>query len=353
MARSAKPARLALAAAALVGAGALPPVQARVKALAVLAETLGLGLPRPFAATVLETQTHLAGAAGDLYAPLRPAPGIVLLHGAAPKGKDDPRLVRLATALARAGRTVFVPALRLAGRTFTTADIDTIVAAIQGLAAHTGAPVVVLGISYGGSFGLIAAADERVADKVALVATFGAYFDLLGLLQAASTGASTVAGDTIPWQAHPRAKEVLRRAALELVSPSERAGLERAFAGGDTDGLAAEARAVYELVTNEDPAATAALAAALGPRARAMLRSFSPSAVAARLSAPVAALHSTDDPVTPYAEVLRLQAALPAARVVLVELFEHVDFEARSLVRAVPALFHTWRFASWVLAAQE
>lgn len=344
---------MALAAAALVGLGALPPVQARAKALAVLAEALGLALPRPFAATVLRSEQALGGAAGDLYTPLRAGPGIVLLHGAAPEGKDDARLVRLATALARAGRTVFVPALRLAAKDFTTADVDTIVAAIGGLAQRTQAPVVVLGISYGGSFGLIAAADERTAGRVALVATFGAYFDLLGLVQAASTGASVVGGQTIAWEPHPRAREVLQMAALELVAPGERAELASAFARGDPDALPAGARAVYELVTNDDPARSGALAAALPFRARATLEAFSPSAVADRIDVPVIALHSTDDPVTPYAEALRLRAALPDARVLLVELFEHIDFEARSLLGALPPLFHTWRFASWVLAAQE
>ena len=339
---------------ALVGLGALPPVQARAKALAVLAEALGVPWPRPFAAGALRVETALGGVTGDLYASLGADPGVVLLHGAAPKGKDDPRLVRLARALARAGRTVFVPALRLADKEFTTADIDTIVAAISELAGHTGGRVVVLGISYGGSFGLIAAADPRVAAKVDLVATFGAYFDLLGLVQAASTGASLIGGKRLDWQPHPRAAEVLRRAALELVEPGERAELERAFEGLAEPGeLSAEARAVYELVNNDDPERTEALAAELGPRARAMLRSFSPSAVAARLQAPVVALHSTDDSVTPYAEALRLKAALPGARVVLVELFRHVDFEARSALTAVPALFQAWRFTSWVLSAQE
>ena len=47
---------------------------------------------------------------GDVYHPAgRPLGGIVLLHGAAPLGKDDPRLVAFAATLAGARFIVLVP----------------------------------------------------------------------------------------------------------------------------------------------------------------------------------------------------------------------------------------------------
>jgi pimeloyl-ACP methyl ester carboxylesterase len=75
--------------------------------------------------------------------------------------------------------------------------------------------------------------------------------------------------------------------------------------------------------------------------------------VADSIDAPVIALHSADDPVTPYGEAERLRRGLPHARVLRVQLFEHVDLGTSSIFEAIPELWQTWRFTSWVLAAQE
>jgi fermentation-respiration switch protein FrsA (DUF1100 family) len=114
-----------------------------------------------------------------------------------------------------------------------------------------------------------------------------------------------------------------------------------------------EARAVYELVTNEDPDRTFELAERLDPRARSVLTRFSPRSVSERLDVPIVALHAVDDPVTPFAEALRLERDVGEARVLSVRLFDHVDFEGASFVRAIPDLAQVWRFASLVLTAQE
>ncbi|MBW3652910.1 MAG: glycosyltransferase [Actinobacteria bacterium] len=164
-------ARRAVLTALVVGvASALPPVQARVKAAGVVADALERPWPRPFAKRVERSQTRLGDVTGDLYVPGDEAPPLVLVHGAAPEGKDDPRLIRLARALAAADRLVFVPDLELKNRTFEERDIDRIVRSIAGLSRHpsaAGEHVQVVGISYGGSFALVAAADERVRERVA------------------------------------------------------------------------------------------------------------------------------------------------------------------------------------------
>lgn len=347
--------RLSLALAAAVGIGLLPPVQARGKAFAVLADALGAPLPRPFARPAERVEVRLGGVTGDLYEPTEGAPAILLIPGAAPKGKDDPRAVRLARSLARSNRTVFVPTLRLSSMRLERADIEGLVDAIGALARRTDRPVVVLGISYGGSLGMIAAADQRVRTDIELVAVFGAFFDLRGLIQAASTGVSLVGERRVPWGGDPRAGEVLREAALELVPRPQRDVLAAAFDRRDQgipEDLPPEARSVYELVVNRDPRQTAALAARLGAHASKVIRDFSPSTFADQIASPVVAIHSTDDPVTPYGEAVRLKAALPDARLVTVSLFEHVDVDGLS-PRALPDLIRTWRFTSWVLEAQE
>jgi pimeloyl-ACP methyl ester carboxylesterase len=334
----------------------LPPVQARGKAAAVLADGIGLGLPRPFAPTVTRVETRVDGVLGDLWSPGWAAPSIVLLPGAAPRGRADPRVVAVARALARAGRVVFVPEMRLYQSRFEDADIADVARATAALRARTGAQVVLLGFSFGGSFALLAAAHPLARPHIAAVATFGSYFDLRGVLQAGTTGVSIVAGRREAWRAHPRALEVIRDLATVLTAQPERAVLAAALRdpGADVAGLPPGARAAYDLVTNTDPALTYPLADRLDATGRAVLADFSPASVAAHITAPVVAMHSRDDPLVPYGELRRLGHGLPAAEVRTVSSFRHVDLQAGGSVGAVTRdLWAVWSFASTVLTAQE
>jgi pimeloyl-ACP methyl ester carboxylesterase len=343
----------------LAAVGLLPPVQARGKALLVLAEALGLPSPRPFAIPIRRGEATLGGATGHLYLPGRPSPPILLLPGAAPRGKEDPRVVRLARAVARAGRAVFVPDLELSRRRFVPEDLEQIARAVVALDAHpaTAGPVQILGISYGGSFGLLAAADPRVRGHLAQVSVFGAYWDLVGVVQAVSTGVSLVQGRRIPWRADPRAEGILREVAVRLAPARSRQELRAVLAGRSRpSSLRPGARALHALLVNDDPRRTGELASRLAPRARNLLRRFSPASVAGRIEVPVVAMHSVDDPAVPYGEAVRLAEGLPEARLARVRLFRHVDVRASSVREVAAALVgftEAWSFATWMVAAQE
>lgn len=339
-------------------AGLLPAVQARGKALAVFAEAVGIDFPRPFAADIRRTDVSLDGVTGHVYAPERPSPPILLLPGAAPLGKDDPRAVRLARSLARAGRTVFIPDLILYERRLEAEDLDRVVRSALALSSHPAAQgeVSLLGISYGGSFALVAAADERLRGRLAQVATFGAYWDLVGVIQAVTTGASLIDGVRIPWQGHPMARSILEEAVVGLSPEVNRSPLQAALGSGDPGALSTQERALFELLRNEDPARTRELVAGLSVELRDFLSGFSPSSVARGLDVPVVAMHSTDDPAVPYGELIRLRRALPEARVVTVSSFRHVDPTTSApggWTGLVADAWDAWRFTSWILQAQE
>ncbi len=345
---------------AAVGAlGFLPPVQARGKAAAVLAEAVGLPFPRPFAPEVSRREVALDGVGGYLYAPEDPAPAILLVLGAAPRGKDDPRAVRLARSLARAGRVVFVPDLTLAERRFDPDDLDRIARSVVALDEHprTRGLLVVLGISYGGSFALVASADPRVRGRLSEVAVFGAYWDLVGVIQAVTTEVSIAGGQAVPWEGHPLAREILVHHAIDLAPVQDRAALRAALQeDGDPTTLSPEARSIFDLLTNRDPSRVDELASRLAPGASAVLERFSPSSVAGAIEAPVVAMHSTDDPAVPYGEALRLGQELPEARLITVRSFRHVDFrgqEGGGWGSAAADLWDAWRFASLVLDPGE
>jgi pimeloyl-ACP methyl ester carboxylesterase len=336
----------------------LPPVQARGKAVAVLADAIGIPFPRPAAPPVSRVAATIGGVPGDLYTPGQPAPAIVLIPGAAPGGKDDPRVIRVARALARAERVIFVPTLELAERRFVEEDIDRITRCAAALADHelVHGRVTILGFSYGGSFALVAAADPRLDGRLAQVAVFGAYYDLVGLVQAVTTGVSLVDGRRIPWQGHPLAQAILRSRAVTLAPEKEQNALLVALDTGSAEGLGPRSRAIYDLLVNEDPERTFDLAARLPKPARDILSRFSPAAVADRIDVPVVAMHSTDDPAVPYGEALRLERGIPGTRLVGVEVFRHVDFSATSpaaWLQAADDLWNAWRFTSWILVAQE
>lgn len=338
-----------------VVAALLPPVQARFKAVAVLADALGASFPRPFAADVTRTEVNLSGVEGDLYDPGLRAPAVILIPGAAERGRDDPRVVRLARAVARAERVVFVPELVLYERRLEEGDIDAIVAAAQDLGRDYGS-ISLLGISYGGSLGLIAAAHEGLGGRLEQVATFGAYFDLVGVIQAVTTGVSLVSGDRVPYDAVPRAREILFEIAIELAPERVRPLLRDAVRGDiPPERLPEPARAVYRFLSNEDPERTFQLSDELPERMRDLLERFSPSSVAEDIDAPVVAMHSRDDPAVPYGEALRLERGLQDVRLATVTIFKHVDLNEGEIDwrSAIGDMVDAWRFTSWFLSAQE
>jgi pimeloyl-ACP methyl ester carboxylesterase len=347
---------LALVALGTVAFVVAPPVRAGGKALAVLARSAGLPFPRPFAHRVEVREVELSpGVVGDLYDPGGGAPAVVLAHGAAPEGKDDPRIERVARSLAGAGRVVFVPDLELRHERFVWGDVDRIVAAAAALAARSpGGTVGLVGVSYGGSFCLLAAEQPAARSLLAFVAVFGSFHDLLGIVQGITTGATTFEGRVVPWETVPEARQIMTEAALGLLDPARRGLVETALARRDRGLLPRSLRPVFDLLTNTDPKRTYRLAERLPRRMREALARFSPATRIDRLDAPLFIMQSRQDPATPPTEALKLHRAVPGSRLVLLRSFRHVEpTSPAALVRTLPDLWGAWRFTSWVLAAQE
>jgi pimeloyl-ACP methyl ester carboxylesterase len=287
---------------------------------------------------------------GDLYVPVGTSPGIVLVHGAAPLGAHDPRIERLAEALARAGRVVLVPQLELRHRVFDASDIERLVAAERFL---EGSPVVdgsvgYLGISYGGSFALVAAADPRIADRVGFVATFGAYLDIRHVIQGITTHATTPEGKVEAWEPAPQAAGILLNQSAKLLSLGDARALREALEGErPPEELSDEARAFYDVLSNRDPRRALELVARLPEDVLSRLDLFSPVHYLAAIRAPVAVMHSEFDPAVPPSEG-RLLADTLRAPLFHLDRFRHVS--PGELLSGLPDLWRATRFAAWVLA---
>ncbi|MGH2755474.1 MAG: alpha/beta hydrolase family protein [Actinomycetota bacterium] len=349
-----RPGKKALATSAVVvmaaGAWAVPFTRARLKAVAVLADAAGVPFPRPFAPDVEITEEELAqDVTGDLYAPSDDAPVILFVPGAAEEGRDDPRVIRAATALAKAGRRVFVPELNLYKRTLDRDDIERIATAIELLARDD--PIGILGFSYGGSLALIAASDPRVSDGVSFVATFGAYFDLHNVIQGITTGVTILDGSEVAFDRVPMARSILTSAAIDLASEAYAGALRAAIEAEDPRRLTPPAAAIYRLLMNRDPERAAGLVAATPARFRRALEDFSPAGVLHRLGSPLYILQSKRDAATPWTEAVLLDRAVGRSRLVMLNHFLHVD--PPGVVGWLTDGPKAWWFLSWVLEEQE
>lgn len=353
--------------------GAAGPVSLRLVALVSVADGLGFDPPRPLAPEVVREPEVLGGVEVDRYRPVaaerrgrlpdtvtvstpRAAsrPAIVLLPGATPPGRDDRRVVAIATAIARADRVVLVPELEVYGEQLLPADIERITdVAVAAAAEQPG--VVVAGLSFGGSLGMIAAADPRLDDQVRLVATFGAYADLAGVVQAVTTGFSLVEGDRVAWDPDPRAAEVVREQLLGVLDPADRTQVAEVLDGHrDVDELRPELRAVHALLTDPDPARTWDHLAAAPARVQQRIAEVSPVRAAPELTVPLVTLHAVDDPVIPLGEQRRFAARYPQARAMELTTFDHVGLtdQEHGWWVTVRDLWQTARFVHAILGAR-
>jgi len=313
---------------------------------------------RPLVRTIDLGHGHAAiatTASLDLPARGNRLPGIVIVVGAAPLGRHDPQVVQLARALVRAGRAVLVPDLALRASALSSADLQRIAAAFDALAALPRVDpgrIGLLGVSWGGALAVVAASTAPLAAKVAFVATFGAFYDLADLAGAVVTGASVYHGQVVRWHTVPEARALVRSALLSRLTPGQASAVQAALADPRAlPTLPPAERAVVELLTNQDPARVARLAAGLPPSIQRVRQAFSPAFHVQGLRAPLLALHSTDDPAAPWTESALLVVAARAhdrggAWLTLVHVFSHVT-QNGSLV-APSALLDDWRLVRYV-----
>jgi pimeloyl-ACP methyl ester carboxylesterase len=272
-----------------------------VVATAFLVEFLSGGQHRALSALTAPPRREtlpVAGVAVDRWIGAAGGAPLVLVHGYAPAGKDEPRVQEAAALLARAGFDVAVPTIPgLTRGRLRPADVRPVVAT---LAARAG-PTVVVAVSVGAGPALLAAADPAVRDRVGVVLSLGGYASAPELLRFFVTG-------EYAWQ------DVRGRVTHEPA-------VVRSFLQANADLLDTPAREALA-----DPDRAAAALAAPSPAVTDLLAALSPERVAAKIAARLVLVHGVDDRAVPYTESLRLAAARPArTRVVLVHLLDHVE----------------------------
>jgi pimeloyl-ACP methyl ester carboxylesterase len=321
-----------------------------VLALAVVAPTVGAGRTALLAAAFLveyltqgrfamlsaltDTPTRrplaVPGAGADLYvhAGLDAGRPMVLVHGFAPAGKDDPRVQDAAALLARAGFDVAVPTIP--GLTQGRLGPEDVEPVVRTLAARSGRTVLT-GVSVGAGPALLAAADPRVRERVSAVLSLGGYASAVEVLRFWLTGAYAYEG---------------LRGRLDH-DPA----IVRAFVRANADRLDPASRAILETADRE---AVGRLLDAPPPDLQKYFDTLSPLRVAPAIKARLILVHGRADRAVPYTESLRLAAARPdRTTVVLVGLMGHVEGAAGPRWQDVGDAFELWRVMYALLSPRQ
>lgn len=291
---------------------------------------------------------------------------LVLVHGFTPYGRRDPRLSAFARSMARSGFIVLVPdvsgamtgALSLNnGRAIR----DALASVGDGAHGYRSGPVGAMAYSFGVGPTLIAASRPAVADDLDFLVAVGGYYDLRDAITYITTGVDPAREGRSPAPRRP-ARWFFLLTQLPRISDAEDREVLRRIAerrlsqpNASVADLAAElslgGRAVYQLMSNNDPGRVADLMAALPRGMRAQINGLD---LAQRdltsLDADVVLIHGRDDDVIPISHSERLKAAIGPERVRLYRAggLKHVD--------VAPGLwdsFALWRAAIHILDLAE
>lgn len=292
----------------------------------------------------IEGRQHSA----DLYLSAEGAlAGIVLIPGVVKDGKDDHRLVALATTLARLRFAVLIP--EVAGlRQFHTRASDVRVMA-DGFRYLISQPALspegragFAGFSYGVGVILLAALEPDIREQVRFLLGFGGYYDIANIITFFTTGyyRDNITHKLKYRYPHYYLKWVFTHSNAALVQRDVDRQTLLAVSESDDDSdlqselhrLAPDARALYDLISNDDPKRVSDLLGKLPAVMRKELAGINPaSRDLSQLKAQVILLHGRGDSMIPYTESIAIARALPAEQVNLyiIEGYAHTNIKPK------------------------
>lgn len=249
---------------------------------------------------------------------------LLLVHGVDPSGKDEERIVLLASNLARAGFLVLVPDLEgMKTLRIRLSDAEDILQSFLYLIKEKQAGPIggMMGISYGAGPMLLAAADPRIRDKVSVVATFGGYYDLRAVMSFTLTGAYEYGGEqgyvrpesSLRWMIAYRNLDLLRSSDDRMKFKKiieKRNHYEIAAAESLAKSLGPEGKKLHAFLVNADQDRFALLYENLPLTVREYAYQLSPARAIKYISASFIVIHALDDYFIPYSESMRLADAV-------------------------------------------
>jgi len=343
--------RLILAAVAILAVFAAGPLLRRVRAAQMLTSLSKAEPVRAADGSLTETDVAILGEHGPIRARVYRKPGtrglgIVVAHGVHYRSIDEKRLVRFSRELAASGAVVLTPELsELADYHISAQGVAVIDAAVRWLSAKAdlveSPRVGLIGFSFAGGLGLVAAVRPEVQSRLRYVASVGGHHDLARVLGFLLHDEVTTPDGLVHQKAHEYGLVVLLYQELEhfvdaedldVVRAAVRAWLheeKRAAATLAARCRTASGKHVFELL---EKGRLAELTPALEARVRARqseLAGLSPRGHLGELRVPIYALHGSGDTVIPPSETAWIERdaeALGNAHLTLVTpLLEHVE----------------------------
>ena len=272
--------------------------------------------------------------------------GVVIFLGANAAGADDPDVINLGKALARAGFAVMYYWSPTMGEQaqVDAAEIPNVVAAFEHLRRQDFVDpnrVGLAGFSVGASFALVAAADPSIADDIAFVNAFGGYYNATDLLVQIASSRAIDNGAETPWEVDP----LTRRVFDNMLTPESDSPAARALLEGV--GSITEARDQY---------------AGLPEDFREEVDSISPSHHIHQWSADTVmrVMHDQGDPLIPVGESRRMVQALQQKRPDVpvhyteTDIFRHVRPDAETdLNSMLKGAFQLYRHMYHIVAVAQ
>lgn len=301
----------------------------------------------------------------DLYQPDEtPLGGIVLIHGVAQHGRDDPRLVTFAKTLARFRFVVLVPEIsNLRDLKIRAEDSQTIKDAFNYLVSQIDfSPQTKIGIgafSYAVGPAVLAALDPAIRDKVGFILSVGGYYNIEKTITFFTTGYFLHQNEWHFLEPNEYGKWVFVLSNLErLADPIDKTNIHKiarrkmnnpnAIIDDLTMDLSPEASSILMLLQNQDPELAPNLILNLPTAIRTDLSALDLSNKDLnQLKAHLILLHGTDDNIIPYTESIALANAVAEDQVelFLIDGLAHVNLHPQKLnkwvtLRAIDALLN-------------
>jgi hypothetical protein len=311
-----------------------------------------------------------------------PRAAIVVVPGAVPLGKDDPRLTTFATTLARAGFAVLAPEIKgyrqLRIRPSDAREIaDAFAYLIRRPELAPEGRAGMFAFSYSVGPALLAALENDIREQLRFVVGVGGYHDLQRAMRFFTTGWFEHEGKWYHITPDDTGKMVLVYSSLDYFAGPTREHDRRVFdqmvtlrsrdPHADLTPLAAElgsdAHAVYALAANTDPACFPELFSRLPAAMRADIDRLDLARHDLKpLKARLILVHGRNDNLIPYPESLALAADSPVgrAKVFLIHrVLGHVELNSSNLLswrfwsEDLPDLWRLWRVIDLLLAERE
>jgi len=311
---------------------------------------------KKYLSTELEIKSSKRVISADLYRPdnIKKYAALIFVHGLAPEGKDDTRLIPLIHSLVRSGFVVLVPDfLGMKSQRIRVSDIEEIVDSFKYLHSLTNYvhqdKIGIMSFSYGVGPAILAASDDQIRDLVKFVFCYGGYYDLKNVIAYVTTGYYEYKDESGCLKPYEHGKWLFIKFNLDLIENKNdrkildeisNLKLENLRANVDVlkEKLGEEGLNIYKLLTNKDYKKVKVLIDKLNPKIKKYMEELSPINKIENIKSYLLIAHGYPDISIPHTESIRLAEAVGEdnCHLVILKIIGHTEaFEIKPTIKNI------------------